>query len=117
MNELLDKELEGLDVSILVNAAGKAHMNPFHKHSQEMTHFMLALNVHAMVAMSHYFVPKFLARREARPQVRAAMINYSSAAGYSQNEAYGNAPWAGLSLYSATKTFNRSFSNSLQVDY
>lgn len=83
MNQLLDRELEGLDVSILVNSAGKAHMNPFHKHTQELTQFMLALNVHAMVAMSHYFVPKFLARREARPNVRAALVNYSSVAAYS----------------------------------
>lgn len=53
-----------VEVSILVNAAGKAHLNPLHLHSIEMCFFMVNVNVNAMIFLSHYYSKKFATRYE-----------------------------------------------------
>eukprot|EP00347_Sterkiella_histriomuscorum_P009091 403342553 len=115
----LFEKLDSLDVevSVLVNTAGKAHMNPFHKHTIEMCLFMINVNINSMVALCHYYSEKFLKRcEESGKTKRSAIINYSSVAAYHVYET-GNLPMAGVSMYSATKSFNRLFSNSIEQDY
>lgn len=54
---LLDSIKE--DVSILANNAGKAHVNPIHKHSLELLFNMVNVNVNAQIFMSKYFLERF----------------------------------------------------------
>ncbi|CDW80855.1 steroid dehydrogenase [Stylonychia lemnae] len=118
--EKLYSSFDNLDVeiSIVVNSAGKAHVNPIHKHTIDMCFFMVNVNVNAMLFITRYFSAKFVdnyqRQREQfaqpnKPFRRSAIINISSisALGFGKQ----------VSLYSATKAFDRVFSNTVAVDY
>ena len=108
MNEL------DVEISILVNSAGKAHLNLIQNHTVDMCFFMINVNVNAMVFLSRYYGEKFLKKNQelvaSGCHKRSAIINFSSIVAYT-----GEAQK--LSLYSATKGFNRIFSLSLTADY
>ena len=82
---------------VLVNNAGAATAGPFAAVPLEHARAMVNLNCHALVTLAHAFL------EGARPG--SALINVSSTLAF--------APMANLSVYSATKSFVTSLSESL----
>lgn len=82
---------------VLVNNAGTATAGPFADVPLERAAAMMNLNCHALVTLAHAFL--------TGAQPGGALINVSSTLAF--------APMANLSVYSATKAFVTSFSESL----
>ena len=55
---LLDKHAD-LDVAVLANNAGKAHMNFIHDHAIDMCFNMINVNVNAMLFVARYYLARF----------------------------------------------------------
>ena len=86
----------GLHIDLLVNNAGFGSMGDFVDLDRERELAMIDLNVRALVALTHRYLP---AMREKR---RGTIINVSSAA--------GEQPLPFMATYAATKAFVTSFS-------
>lgn len=70
------KELEGLDVSILINNVGISNIGYFHEIPDTRIMNEININVVAMTMMSHHLIEKMLKRN-----YRSAIINLSSFGG------------------------------------
>ena len=97
---LLDAHSD-LDVAVLANNAGKAHMNFIHDHAIDMCFNMVNLNINAVLFVARYYLARFQKRFQEKGK-RSAVINVSSISGIS--------PSAKTTIYGATKGFDRIFS-------
>ncbi|HWW95717.1 MAG TPA: SDR family oxidoreductase [Vicinamibacteria bacterium] len=89
----------GFTVDLLVNNAGAGHTSRFHEERRETVLGMIDLNVRALVALTHAFLPGMVARGRGR------VINVAS------NAAFQPVPF--LTVYAATKAFVLSFTEGL----
>lgn len=87
------------DIDVLVNNAGFGWYGHFNEMSEETMREMLAVNVWAVVRLTHLFLPGMLARNTGH------ILNISSIA--------GEIPSQGIALYSATKACLNSFTTAL----
>jgi 17beta-estradiol 17-dehydrogenase / very-long-chain 3-oxoacyl-CoA reductase len=101
--EVLMAELRQLDIALLVNNVGTSDMNQLEHFSHEFITDIISINCVAMAALTAE-----AARLMARRDRRSAIINLSSFLGEKA------APY--VTLYSATKAFNREFSNSIAIE-
>lgn len=92
----------GFAVETLVNNAGMGHTAAFHEERRERALAMVDLNVRAVVALTHAFLPGMIERR------RGAIINVAS------NAAFQPVPF--LAVYAATKAFVLSFTEGLATE-
>jgi short-subunit dehydrogenase len=92
----------GLEVDLLVNNAGFGTHGRFESISPERERDEIALNVGALVALTHAFLPGMLARR------RGGVINVASTAAFQ--------PVPYMAVYGATKAFVLSFSEALREE-
>lgn len=88
-----------LEVETLVNNAGFGSMGDFTKFDIERDRQMIELNVTALVALTHLYLPPMRARRGG------AIINVASTAAFQ--------PVPYMATYAATKAFVLSFSEAL----
>lgn len=88
-----------LEVDLLINNAGLGLGGEFAAQPAERVREMLAVNIEALVALTHRLLPPMLARG------RGAVVNVASVAGFQ--------PVPHLALYAATKAFGLDFSLAL----
>jgi len=91
-----------LQVDILVNNAGFGTYGPFIEQSCDREMEEISLNVSALVALCHEFVPSMVERKSG------AVINVSSIAGFQ--------PVGYMAVYGGTKAFVLSFSEALWAE-
>ncbi|GCE50132.1 hypothetical protein EI42_01868 [Thermosporothrix hazakensis] len=96
-------ESRSLTVDLLINNAGFATYDYFEQIDPERDHQQVMVNVNAVVALSHAFLPGML-RRGA-----GSIINIAS------RGAFQPAPF--MSVYAASKAFVLSFSQALWAEY
>jgi short-subunit dehydrogenase len=92
----------GLAVDLLVNNAGFGTHGSFEELAPEREHDEIEVNVQALVALTHAFLPGMLGRG------RGGVINVASTAAFQ--------PVPYMAVYAATKAFVRSFSEALHED-
>jgi len=92
----------GLSVDVLVNNAGSAFQGSFADMPSQKIRDMTSLNVRALSEITHQFLPQMLKRGSGK------ILNVASVVGFQAI--------AGMSLYSATKAFVLSFSESLSEE-
>lgn len=95
-------EASGRHVDVLVNNAGVAARGPFQDMAGKDVRHMLKLNVNALTELTHGLLPGMLARGRGR------ILNVASVA------SFHGVP--GMALYSASKAFVLSLSESLAED-
>jgi len=98
------KQLEGLDVSILVNNVGKMIGGLFENLSEEEIRNTLIVNTLPQVLLTHKILPQLNSRKK-----KSAIINVSSIMAFR--------PFGYFAVYSATKAFNDYFSRGLAGEY
>lgn len=86
-------------VDVLVNNAGLAYQGSFEDMSARKTQDMLALNIRSLTEITQLFLPQMLERQ------RGKILNVGSVVGFQAVP--------GMALYSATKAFVLSFTESL----
>ncbi len=96
-------ESKGVVVDILVNNAGLGTYGLFEKLSPEVEQHMIAVNVAAVVSLTHAFVPSMIERRTG------VVLNLASTAAFQ--------PVPYMAVYAATKAFVLSFSEALWAEY
>jgi uncharacterized protein len=96
-------ERRGLTVDLLINNAGFGLHGPFETLSAEQEQQEIQLNIGTLVAMTHAFLPKMLARSSG------GVINVASTL------ALQPAPY--MAVYGATKAFVLSFTQALAEEY
>ena len=89
----------GLTVDTVVNAAGAGRTEQFADSDAAVLHQQLALNVHAVVDVSHAFLPQLVRSG------RGALVNVASLTGYM--------PVPGMAVYAASKAFVIRFTEAL----
>lgn len=94
---------KGVVVDILVNNAGLGTYGPFETLSPEVEQEEIAVNVSAVVSLTHAFLPNMLERRTG------VVLNLASTA------AFQPAPY--MAVYAASKAFVLSFSEALWAEY
>jgi short-subunit dehydrogenase len=94
---------EGIEVDILINNAGFGTHGAFEDLPAAGDQEQIAVNIAAVVALSHAFLPGMLARGHG------AILNTASTA------AFQPAPY--MAVYGATKAFVLSFSEALWAEY
>lgn len=90
-------------VDLLINNAGSGLSGEFLSHSSELYHQQIALNITAVVELTHLYLPKMAAKGEG------TIINLASLLAFF--------PFPYCSVYSATKAFVLSFTESLWEEY
>jgi len=93
---------KGLIIDLLINNAGFGEYGPFAERDGERQVKMVQLNVLALVALTHQFLPGMRQRRSG------SIINMSSTA------AFQSMPY--FSVYAASKAFVLSFSEALSAE-
>jgi len=103
--DFLDKEIEGLDISILINNVGRGcGVGPVHLTIEKQVVDTVAVNLLAMTLFTRKLVPRML----TRPQ-RSAIINIASVTGLY--------PWPRISaVYGATKAYVDILSRSVSEE-
>ncbi len=91
---------EQLPVSVLVNNAGRGSWGRFDELALAEQHQMMQLNMHALVDLTHYFLPML------KQQQTAYILNVASTAAYQAMPT--------MAIYAATKSFVVSFSRALK---
>ena len=94
------KELEDRDVSILVNNVGCTFFGKFEAHQIKDCMSQVNVNINAQTYMTRFLLPKLLKRE------RSAIVDISSCLAVQD----GN---ENLPVYTATKAYNRAFSQSI----
>ena len=94
-----ETERHGFEIEWLVNNAGFGSMGDFAELDLERELEMVSLNVMALVALTHRYLPKMRERKSG------AIINVSSTAGFQ--------PIPFMATYAATKAFVTSFSEAI----
>jgi short-subunit dehydrogenase len=100
---LAEDRVRAGDVSLLVNNAGVGVGAAFEQTELDAEERMLALNVRAVMRLTHLALPAMLAAG------RGEIVNVSSMAGFT--------PAVGYASYSATKAYVTALSESLGVRY
>ena len=90
------------ETGLLVNCAGLGDINLFEYSDSAKLHRLIAVNVSAVVALTHAVVPQMLARG------RGGILNISSG--------FGLTTMPGVATYSGTKHFISAFSESLRME-
>ena len=93
---------DGIVVDLLVNNAGFGAHGSFAASAATTATGMIAVNVNALVALTHAFVPGMVERR------RGGVINVASVAAFQ--------PVPSMAVYGATKAFVLSFSEALHEE-
>lgn len=93
----------GLEVDLLVNNAGFATSGGFETENLSKALNEIDLNVKALVALTHTFLPKMLKKKNG------AVINVASTAAFQ--------PVPTMAIYGATKAFVLSFSEALWAEF
>lgn len=93
----------GFVVDILINNAGFGWCGRFEESSGEIQTSMMAVNMSALVVLTHLFLPGMLARG------RGGVINIGSTAAFQ--------PLPYFTMYAASKSFVLSFSEGLWSEY
>jgi short-subunit dehydrogenase len=93
---------ENIAIDFLVNNAGLGDRGPFHSGDWTRIQSMLDTNITALTHLTHLLVNRMIV------QGRAAILNVSSVAGFF--------PLPQMSVYSATKAYVTSFSESLAME-
>lgn len=93
----------GTHVDILVNNAGFGLSGEFLNHSPDIYRQQMMLNMTSVVEMTHYYLPKMVAKGDG------TIINLASLLSFF--------PFPYCSVYSATKAFVLSFTESLWEEY
>ncbi|MFZ9920598.1 MAG: SDR family NAD(P)-dependent oxidoreductase [Terrimicrobiaceae bacterium] len=93
---------EKIEVNFLINNAGLGDHGEFHTSDWTRVQAMLDLNITALTHLTHLLVNRMIV------QGRAAILNVSSVAGFF--------PLPTMSVYSATKAYVTSFSESLAME-
>jgi len=93
---------DGVAIDLLVNNAGHGLIGTFVKQSPENAASQIAVNVAALVALTHAFLPAMIARK------RGGVINVASTASF---QAVPN-----MAVYGATKAFVLSFSEAVHEE-
>jgi len=101
--EQIVKSLNGREINILVYNAALSYIGPFIKNSSEYHARMAQVNMLAPLAMLHAFGDKMIANN------RGAIILMTSLAGF-QGSGY-------LTMYAATKAYNRVLAESLWYEW
>jgi uncharacterized protein len=99
----IQEELNGLEISLLVYNAAESYVGPFIKNSLENHSQAVQVNIITPMNMIYLFGEKMLAKR------KGAIILMTSLAGF-QGSGY-------LSVYAATKAFNRVLGESLWYEW
>jgi len=101
----LDKEIEGLDISILINNVGRGcGVGPLHRTVEKQVIDTVAVNLLTMTLLTRKFIPNMLKRTQ-----RSAIINIASVTGLY--------PWPNLSsVYGATKAYVDILSRSVSEE-
>ncbi len=89
----------GIEVDWLINNAGFGSMGDFAKLNADKELQIIALNISALVALTHRYLPGMRERK------RGIVINVSSAAGFQ--------PLPFMATYAASKSFVTSFSEAI----
>lgn len=87
------------EIDILINNAGFGGHGPFHEQALDRHRRMVALNIEALTALSHLYLPGMIARGQGR------ILNVSSTASF--------LPGPLMAVYFATKAYVTSFSHAL----
>lgn len=87
------------DIEILINNAGAGHVGDFFESSVEKNSAMIALNITALMELTHFFGAQFKMKNRGR------ILNVASVAAF--------IPGPRQPVYYATKAFVRSFSRAL----
>ncbi|RPH46514.1 MAG: SDR family oxidoreductase [Burkholderiales bacterium] len=93
----------GIEVDLLVNNAGFGTYGAFETLAPELEQAQIAVNIGAVVDLTHAFLPGMLARG------RVAILNIASTAAFQ--------PCPFMAVYAATKAFVLSFSEALWAEY
>ena len=93
---------EGIEIDILVNNAGFGGLGPFAGRPLDAHLSMIQVNVAALTALTHLFLPGMLARRRGR------ILNVSSTAAFQ--------PGPFMAVYYATKAYVQSFTEALAAE-
>ena len=96
-------ELKNIEIDILVNNAGFGTYGPFETLAAETERREIAVNISALVGLTHAFIPGMLERRSG------AVLNIASTA------AFQPAPY--MAVYAATKSCVLSFSEALWAEF
>src|SRR2546421_3738640 len=94
-----ETERRGLEVEMLINNAGFGSIGEFVSFDVERDMNMIDLNIKALVALTHYYLPPMRERK------RGTILNVASTA------AFQGVPY--MAVYAATKAFVLSFSEAL----
>lgn len=101
---LFDKiQKAGLDVDVVINNAGFGKWGYFHSVDYSTYQEMCNLNMNAVVALTHLFLPDMLEKGDG------GFINVASTAGFQ--------PVPFFATYSATKSFVLNFTEALWAEY
>lgn len=92
-----------LSIDLLINNAGFGMIGKFHELDSARAREMVALNMGAVVDITHAFLPAMLA------QGRGGIVNVASLAAFQ--------PTPYMTVYGATKAFVLSFSEGLWAEY
>src|SRR3954470_20411319 len=87
-------------ITALINNAGAASFGPFAKQSSETVNETTAVNITALIRLTHAVLPGFLARGAG------SIVNMASVLAFY--------PWPEFGVYNASKAFVVSFSQALQ---
>jgi short-subunit dehydrogenase len=93
----------GLAVDVLINNAGFGRWTQFHGADEQVYRQMLALNINAVVELTHCFLD------DLRVRGHGGVINVASAAAFQ--------PMPYLAVYAASKSFVLSFTEALDGEY
>lgn len=93
----------GMNVDLLINNAGFGAAGAFHKVTPQRHQEMIALNMSAVVDLTHAFLPGMVQRGAG------GIINLASAAAFQ--------PIPFMSVYAASKAFVLALSEGLNVEY
>ena len=96
-------ETRGLQVDILINNAGLGAYGPFETLSAHTEQELIAVNIAAIVSLSHAMIPGMLSRGSG------AILNIASTSAFQ--------PCAFMAVYAASKAFVLSFSEALWAEY
>lgn len=105
--ERISKEVEGLELTFLVNNVGISHLSkPVEEISADETKNLININLRFPTLITRAVLSTM--KKNAKKDSRGAIINVSSLSGL------GPTPY--LTIYSSTKLYNRAFSHSLELE-
>jgi len=102
--EKVVKDLEGIDISILVNNVGVAGGGPFAEEPEIEIRNITIINTLPQVILTRKLIPQLLARKP-----RSAIVFLASI--------MGTRPFPFFTMYSATKVFSDYFARALAQEY